>query len=219
MATGKLERYSPGTGTVALHREHEARYQFASARVRSRRVLDIASGSGMGTSLLLRAGASNVTGVDISLEAIEYADRHFPGPRYMQGDGCKIPLQDASVDVVVSFETIEHLKDTAGFLKECCRVLVPGGTFIGSTPNEPIFTWLNGLNEFHLTNFSSRQFEQALRADFLRRAVVRAVVTECAREPGLRFSGEGGACASLEQAAAQSVSETRPSHAAPSDGV
>jgi 2-polyprenyl-3-methyl-5-hydroxy-6-metoxy-1,4-benzoquinol methylase len=166
LSTDTLERYSPGTGTVALHREHEARYQFASAYVRDRRVADVACGSGMGTSLLLRAGARSVAGVDISGDAIEYASEHFPGPSFAQGDACDIPLPDESVDVVVSFETIEHIKDTDRFLRECSRILAPGGILIGSTPNEPVFTWLNGFNEYHLSNFGSREFKRALEAKF-----------------------------------------------------
>src|SRR6202043_1124076 len=69
-----------------------------------------------------------------------------------------IPLPDRSVDVVVSFETIEHVEKPAAFLRECARVLVPEGLLIVSTPNRPVYTGGAASNPFHRIEFDEREF-------------------------------------------------------------
>ena len=161
-----VERIIPGTVTVATFEEHEARYQFAGAFVDGKRVLDIACGAGIGTSYLLRAGARSCTGVDISQEAVNFASEHYPGPTFLLGDGLNIPLRDESVDVVVSFETLEHVANPSKFVAECYRVLVPGGLFVGSTPHDPVLRWIDPGNPFHLHEFSFRKMVGLLSATF-----------------------------------------------------
>ena len=72
-----------------------------------------------------------------------------------------IPLQVASVDVVMVSDVLEHLVETTGFVREVYRVLKPGGYAVVSTPNlaswHNIFALLLGLQPFsgpHLTHFS-----------------------------------------------------------------
>jgi len=163
----KVERILPNIATIATFEEHEARYQFAGSFAEGKRVLDLACGAGIGTSYLLRAGARSCTGVDISREAVEFAAGHYPGPRFVVGDGLRVPLDDESVDVVVSFETIEHVKDPAKFVAECYRVLVPGGLFVGSTPNDPVTRWVDpGNNPFHLHRFNVQKMAELLSTKF-----------------------------------------------------
>ena len=59
--------------------------------------------------------------------------------RFVEGSATALPLADASVDVVVSFETIEHLPaaDQPRMLAEFARVLRPDGSLILSSPNRP----------------------------------------------------------------------------------
>ena len=73
---------------------------------------------------LQRAGAKHVIGVDISEEVCLHARRKY-GLDARSGSAERIPLPDSSVDVVVSFETIEHVSDPNSFLDECVQVLVP----------------------------------------------------------------------------------------------
>ena len=54
--------------------------------------------------------------------------------RFLVGDATALPFPDASFETVVSFETLEHVPDAAGLLREVRRVLIPGGTFVVSTP-------------------------------------------------------------------------------------
>ena len=118
----------PGTrGEIWI--EHWHRYHFAARAVAGKRVLDVACGEGYGTALLAQA-AAEVTGVDLSAEAIEHASKAYAGARnarFVCAPCTRLPLADGSIDVAVSFETIEHIADQAPFLDELARVLAPGG--------------------------------------------------------------------------------------------
>src|SRR5437879_3140866 len=98
--------------------EHIYRYAFASRFVKGKRVLDIACGEGYGAAALQKAGAAHVIGVDISESVCLHARTKY-GLDARPGTAEQIPVADESVDVIVSFETIEHVPDTAHFLDEC----------------------------------------------------------------------------------------------------
>ena len=100
-----------------------SRYRFAKDFVRGKRVLDIACGEGYGAAALAKAGASSVVGVDVSADVCDHALRKY-GLDARPGDAQAIPLPDRSIDLVVSFETIEHVDDPNVFVRECARVLV-----------------------------------------------------------------------------------------------
>jgi ubiquinone/menaquinone biosynthesis C-methylase UbiE/glycosyltransferase involved in cell wall biosynthesis len=121
---------------------HIARYTLARQYVpKEGLVLDAACGLGYGSATLAQGGNSvRVVGIDSSAFAIDYASSNFspylPKVEFRQGDVCELgDFADGSVGLVVSFETIEHLKAPELFLQEVRRVLKPGGTFIGSVPN------------------------------------------------------------------------------------
>jgi SAM-dependent methyltransferase len=104
-------------------------------------VLDAACGLGYGSAILAHsAPAVRVVGIDNGDFAIPYAEKNFcpnlSNLTFRQGDvGDLSAYADASADLVVSFETIDHLREPAQFLKEVRRVLKPGGKFICSVPN------------------------------------------------------------------------------------
>jgi 2-polyprenyl-3-methyl-5-hydroxy-6-metoxy-1,4-benzoquinol methylase len=147
-----------------IYGEHVARYHAVLPLIAGRKVLDIACGSGYGTHLL-SSRAEHVTGVDISADAIQHAWGHFTAANvdYRLGSATQIPLDDASVDVVVSFETIEHIQGYRQFLAEVKRVLRPGGQLIVSTPNKDEF--LPG-NHFHVHEFRADEFRAVLAEHF-----------------------------------------------------
>lgn len=159
------ERIIPGKTTQALFREHEERYVFAGQYVLGKDVLDVACGTGIGTHYLLTAGAARCYGIDIDPHAIEYAKAAYKGCRFFLGDAAEITLPDNSIDVVVSFETLEHLTDQERFLRECWRVLKPGGTLVCSTPNKRIHRW-QGTNPFHVRELSADEFAALIAAQF-----------------------------------------------------
>lgn len=159
------ERIVPGKTDEALFREHEERYVFAAKYVSGKEVLDVASGTGVGTSFLRAAGARKARGVDVDPKAIAYARARYPDCEFEQGDAAHLRLADESVDVVVSFETLEHLNDQAKFLSECRRVLRPGGVLICSTPNRKVYGWY-GTNPYHTHELTANGFAGLLAEEF-----------------------------------------------------
>ena len=107
--------------------EHLHRYHAVRELVKDKVVLDIASGEGYG-SAILATSAQSVFGIDIDPEVVKYAQEKYAGTRnieFLIGQAENIPLPDRSIDVVVSYETIEHLGQSAQerFLQEIKRVL------------------------------------------------------------------------------------------------
>jgi len=154
----------PESADLLTFWEHVYRYAFASRFVKGKRVLDIACGEGYGAAALQLAGAINVTGVDISEEVCMHARDKY-GIDVRQGAAHKIPLADDSVDIVVSFETIEHVPLPEHFLDECVRVLGQGGKLIISTPNKNIYGQ-RVQNPYHCSEMTEEEFTAALRSRF-----------------------------------------------------
>jgi ubiquinone/menaquinone biosynthesis C-methylase UbiE len=163
------ERFIPGwEGTAEL--EHLNRYYFAINQIdlKDKKVLDIASGEGYGSEILSRY-AQNVIGVDISLEAVEYAKAKYINEnlKFIQGDATKIPLEDNSVDVVVSFETIEHHDKHTEMISEITRVLKAQGILIISSPDKYYYSdLLNRKNEYHVKELYYSEFRNLISNSF-----------------------------------------------------
>lgn len=147
------ERFLPGLAGEIVY-EHVHRYAFARRLVAGARVVDVACGEGYGAALLAGAAAS-VIGVDVDGPTIAAAQARYggrPGLAFCHASGTALPFADASADVVVSFETIEHLPQRlqAGFVAELARVLRPGGLLVLSAPNRPEYSEKRGYaNPFH----------------------------------------------------------------------
>jgi ubiquinone/menaquinone biosynthesis C-methylase UbiE len=159
------ERIVPGKTSEALFREHEERYVFAGQHVAGKDVLDIACGTGIGTDYLRKTGAARCWGIDIDPVAVAYAQAAYGDCAFTQGDATQIGLPNSSIDVVVSFETIEHIRDQEKFVVECGRVLRPGGKFICSTPNTTIYRW-QGKNPYHVHELTTPEFVNLLGKHF-----------------------------------------------------
>lgn len=161
------ERFtSAETGQIAI--EHVHRYFLARHFCRGRDVLDVASGEGYGAALLAQV-ARSVIGVDIADDAIAHAIRNYARDNlgFRKGSGSELPLGDASVDVVVSFETIEHLVDHERFLGEIRRVLRPDGLLVLSTPDRDIYSPQDQpSNPHHVHELTRREFDVLLRRHF-----------------------------------------------------
>src|SRR5438105_13740755 len=112
-----------------------------------KRIVDLGSSRGL---FLARFPASERAGIEIDpeerrlgvehgVEALEHFVNVFDGGRMV----ARLPFEDASADVVLAGEIIEHIVDTESFLREIARVLRPGGAVLLSTPN--ILWWKHRL--------------------------------------------------------------------------
>ncbi len=143
-----------------IFREHAERYKFASKYVKDKNVLDLACGVGYGSEILVQMGGpASVLGGDISAEAIEYAKKKYArltNVRFELMNAENLTLADESVDVAVSFETIEHLPHVEEYLKNILRVLRPNGIYVVSTPNLEVTQRETGPveNPFHFHEFT-----------------------------------------------------------------
>jgi 2-polyprenyl-3-methyl-5-hydroxy-6-metoxy-1,4-benzoquinol methylase len=147
--------------------EHMIRYAFVAPFIQGKRVLDISCGSGYGTQYLALQGATQVVGVDIDRESIEFAQKfhQHPAISYIQSDAHHVQeLADASFDVVISFETVEHVQRPRDFLFELRRLLKPDGQAFISCPNDyRVSPW---ISEFHLHKFRFSEFRDLMVSIF-----------------------------------------------------
>jgi ubiquinone/menaquinone biosynthesis C-methylase UbiE len=151
-----------------VYAEHLARYQVAARLAEGRRVLDAACGEGYGSALLASAGAASVTGVDNDEPTVRQARERY-GLAFEVADVASLPFSDGAFDLVVSFETIEHVAHAEAVLDELARVLDPSGLLLISTPNKREYLV---PNEFHTREFTHEEFMELLGRRF---ASVRAL--------------------------------------------
>ena len=165
------ERFTPEVRGPIWY-EHWHRYAFVASIVRGLRVLDAACGEGYGSFLLARA-AAQVTGIDISGDAVTHARERYASSNlaFIQGSVTKLPFPDHSVDVVVSFETIEHLAPQREMLAEFRRVLAPTGVLVISSPNRPVYNEAGSVeNHFHVSELDRAELKALLDPAFPRQA-------------------------------------------------
>lgn len=161
----RLEFYDFSNVTV----EHLHRYAIANDFVCGKVVLDIASGEGYG-SCLLSKNALKVIGVDIDLESVKNANKKYSknNLKFFAGSADKIPLEDNSVDVIVSFETIEHHDQHNEMLLEIKRVLKEDGILIISSPDKKYYSDLTGqVNPFHVKELYFDEFKSLIDRYFI----------------------------------------------------
>jgi len=102
-------------------------------------VLDIGCGTGFNLEELRRRGVPNGVGLDVSAKALAFC-RERGLRRLVQGDAARLPYRDASFDVVLALDLIEHVEDDRAALAGLLRALKPGGRLIVFTPALP-FLW------------------------------------------------------------------------------
>ena len=152
-----------------LHLIHLKAYDTANTYTGGRDVLDVGCNTGYGTQRLVGA-ARSVTGVDVSPEAVDAA-RSRPGGGavdYRVIDGTRLPFDDATMDLVTSFQVIEHVADPMPYLAEIKRVLRPGGIALFTTPNAAIRLdpGMTPWNRFHVREYSGAELSNLLTTVF-----------------------------------------------------
>ena len=188
------ERMYLEEGNAQLSLEHLHRYSLAAEYCKGKRVLDAACGSGYGSKVLSRAARKTI-GIDINKEVIDTNQEKLGNDKlcFKCASIENLPFDDNSFDVVVSFETIEHVQAEIQdkFLMEVKRVLTPTGMLIISTPDKKFYTDYTGVrNPYHIKEFYRVEFEEKLSSFFknhvLKRQQVYPVSLVCGNE--YRFS-------------------------------
>lgn len=164
------ERWIPGKTAQRVEEDHQERYTFAMPYVQNKRVLDIACGTGMGSHMLASAGALHVDGIDISPEVIDYATSNFSAPNnfFAVSDITTYTAQQP-YDVIICFETIEHIPNYNAALINLRRLLAPEGLLLISSPNRPVTSPSTQqltdkpLNKFHVREFTPPELIEALQ--------------------------------------------------------
>lgn len=149
---------------------HIGRYNMARQICKGKVVLDISCGEGYGTKLLKKWGAKKVIGVDISEETIENAKKIFYEKNidFIVHDAVDLNcFKDNIFDLVVSFETIEHLQKPLEFLKEIKRVAKKSAKFIITCPNDyAYYPEENQFNPYHIKKYTFEEFKEMISDTF-----------------------------------------------------
>lgn len=163
--------------------DFELRRDFLLGELRTgHRVLDLGCGAGEFTALAAAAGARSV-GAEVAEAALERAQHAHPGLdfRLVRIDG-PLPFEDNGFDLVWSSEVIEHVADTARWLSEVRRVLVPHGRLLLTTPaHGRLRVAVGGVERFseplgdHLHLYTRRSLAQLLEEFGFAEVTVRAV--------------------------------------------
>ena len=172
------ERFVPGLGgEIAL--EHLHRYAIARSMAHDKVTLDIGCGEGYGPNLLAQV-ASYVVGVDVSYETIQHAMDKYRRDNlaFVSGTCANVPIATASIDLVVSFETLEHHDQHEQMISEAQRVLRARGVLIISTPDKYEYSDATGYaNRFHTKELYREDFEKLLKSYFKNVTVLGQRVT------------------------------------------
>ena len=167
--TKYLERISENEKHMAVFKCHQAQYKFTKDYVLGQTVLDAGCGNGYG-AYYLSSLAVRIIGMDISAEAIKYAQAHHQKENitYIRGNCESLPFHEHSFNIICSFEVIEHIPDYFSFLEEMKRILKPGGIAIISTPNKKVSlsSGKSSANPYHSNEFSSEDLYNLLRPRF-----------------------------------------------------
>lgn len=152
----------PGQAPLLLEMAHRARYLFAGEICRGKKVLDFGCGAGYGSQMLSKV-ADTVLGVDISREAVEFAQNHYRAQnlKYLVGEIDALVSGPDRFDTVVCFEVIEHLEEPQKFLKKLALTMTGSGQLIISTPNGK-----DEKNPYHHHGWDADEFAGLLSADF-----------------------------------------------------
>ena len=159
---GRLERWVPGFCSAHTHKEHLSRYDWVKDFVKDKTVLDVACGAGFGTYILAQnGGAAKVVGWDIDENTIRYASLRNKHPNLnFEVGNAEAFTTDKKYDIIISFETIEHLDRPENFLYNINLSLALNGTCFISTPISATEENKHPDNIYHKREWGFKKFRQ-----------------------------------------------------------
>jgi len=133
---------------------------------RSARILDIGCASGMLIKKLRSDGFKNVSGVDISANAIQQCKQR--GLKHCAVmNASELAFDDETFDILVASDILEHTKDDSKTLKEWGRVLKPGGFLILFVPMFPEMWSMHDEVNHHYRRYTKKGLLSLLRREFV----------------------------------------------------
>ena len=160
---------------------------FAERGVEDRRVIDVGCGHGAAWAHL-KGRFSEYVGVDVT----RYGDFPEDGTFVQCNlDSGSVPLEDATGDLVMAVETIEHLENPRAFMRELVRLAKPGGWVVVTTPNQlSLLSLLTLMTKGQFSHFQDGSYPAHITA-LLEVDLVR-IATECGLSNiGTDYSREG----------------------------
>lgn len=148
--------------------EHLHRYALALELVKNKVVLDIGCGDGYGSNLIAEH-ANEVFAMDIDKITINHAKASYKkvNLKFVEGDIRSIKFPDRTFDVVVCFETLEHVEEHFIVLSEFKRILKPNGLLIMSTPDKTNYSEAsNHVNPYHKRELNFAEYNELLTSFF-----------------------------------------------------
>jgi len=138
-------------------------------------ILDLGCGEGLVDYYLLKSLPQlKIIGADQDQQALEVARALNPGAQYQQVDARRTGWADASFDLVMANEVLEHLESYQLVIQEAARV--SKDFFLVSVPEWPFYQGTNfliganwktwGEHPDHVVSFTREKLEAALKADF-----------------------------------------------------
>lgn len=166
------ERPGWGEGFDYDYARHLAAYNHALGMVAGLRVLDAGCGEGFGTQLLA-ASAREVVGIDYSADAIAECRRlwcgpHRPNLRFEHVDVLRQGGFAERFDLVLSFQVLEHIRDSSGFLAALAARLDAQGMLVLTTPNR---LRTASENPYHVREYTDGELRRELERVFSRVAI------------------------------------------------
>lgn len=160
------ERIVPEREPKGFVANHSARYHFAGQYCVNKKVLEIGSGAGYGAFFLSKQ-AESVVGIDISAEAVAYANNKYQNDNliFIEMNAEEVAFENEEFDVICCFEAIEHFDHPEKHLSRVVNLLADDGIYFVSTPNCKK-TKSGSKNPYHKWEFDRVGFESLLREHF-----------------------------------------------------
>ncbi len=168
------ERLSPDRARTVEEAVIDALHRFAYELVEeyarpTDHLLEIGFGEGYG-SAIVEGWVADYVGVEVNEEAVTHAAQRYHGPTasFMRYDGATLPFADASFDLTISFQVIEHVGDPEAFVGEARRVTKRAGSVLVVTPNRNyrLDVGERPWNRYHVREFSPGELHAVMETAF-----------------------------------------------------
>ncbi len=164
------ELYTSSIEEYNLFLKHKFVYELVAKYIKKTdKVLEIGCGTGYGTEILSKTGAS-IYAIDIDEETIKECQKHSvqTNIKFFAYDGKKINLPEKSFDIIISFQVIEHIRKDISYLRNIKKLLKPNGFFFISTPNRNYRLTKNQKpwNPFHIREYDSKSLSNVVTQIF-----------------------------------------------------